>query len=384
VTDFLDFDQLRLIWWWILALYLISFAILDGADLGTGTIFCLIAQTDDERRALLISTGPVHSRKQVWLIAGGLILFAAWPRFYTASCGLIMLILVMAIWLRPIGLHYRNRVPSVRWRKLWDWTWSAAAASSVVTFGVALGNLFLGVPFHFDESHRFVYTGGLGELLHPYALLTGLISLSMVVMHASAYAALRAGEPLSERACKLAQTAATTFMLAFLIAGVWSSVVMDGYVIEGAFNKLGAHPVGYRHIVATRGGWLENFHCHPLLWVSPAGALLLALVTRKLLVMREPFAALISSMLAQSATILTAAFALFPFILPSSEVPGDGLTIWNASSSEGTLRLLLVSMALLVPIAVAFMTGCFGLHRGRPQNINTKATPRAAPTALPP
>jgi cytochrome d ubiquinol oxidase subunit II len=187
----------------------------------------------------------------------------------------------------------------------------------------------------------------------------------MIVMHGSAYAALKVGEPMSERACKLGQTAASTFMLAFLVAGVWVSVAMNGYSIEGTFGKLTAHPTAYHHVMATQGGWLENYRVHPLLWVLPGGALFFALMTRVLLGMRQAGAAFISSALTQAATILTAGFALFPFLMPSSEVADDGLTVWNASSSERTLRIMLVAVVIFLPIVLAYTAWVFRVLKGR-------------------
>ena len=232
-------------------------------------------------------------------------------------------------------------------------------------FGVAIGNLFLGLPFHFDELHRSVYTGGFFELLHPYAFLTGLVSVSMLVMHGSTYAALKVGEPMSERANRLGRTAATTFIVAFLIAGLWVSIAMNGYSIEGTVSKLAAHPSAYHHVFVTQGGWLENYRQHPILWAAPVGALLFALATRVFLGMGQSGAAFISSSLTQTATILTAGFALFPFLMPSSEGYDDGLTVWNASSSERTLRIMLVAVAIFLPIVLAYTTRVFRVLKGR-------------------
>ena len=363
----LDYDTLRIIWWLILGVLLIGFAIMDGIDLGVGAIFRFIGRTDAERRALLASVEPVWDGNLVWLILGGAV-FAAWPKLYAASFSglyLAMLLLLAAFILRPVGFTYRNKVSDPRWRKVWDWALFAGGAVPALLFGVAIGNLFLGVPFRFDELHRWVYTGGFFELLHPYALLTGLVSVSMLVMHASTYAALEVAEPMAERACNLGRTAATTFILAFVIGGLWVSIAMNGYSIEGTLGKLAAHPSAYHHVVVTQGGWLENYRVYPILWVAPTSAVLSALITRVLLGMRQSGAALISSSLTQAATILTAGFALFPFLMPSSEAYDEGLTVWNASSSERTLRIMLVAVAIFLPIVLAYTTRVFRVLKGR-------------------
>jgi cytochrome d ubiquinol oxidase subunit II len=364
----LDYDTLRIIWWLILGVLLIGFAIMDGFDLGVAAIFRFIGRTDEERRALLASIEPVWDGNQVWFILGGGAVFAAWPELYAASFSglyLAMLLLLAALILRPVGFTYRNKLSNQRWRDTWDWALFVGGTVPALLFGVAIGNLFLGLPFHFDELHRSVYTGGFFELLHPYALLTGLVSVSMLVMHGSTYAALKVGEPMSERANRLGRTAAATFIVAFLIAGLWVSIAMNGYSIEGTVDKLAAHPSTYHHIFVTQGGWLENYRLHPILWAAPAGALLFALATRVLLGMRQAGAAFVSSALTQAATILTAGFALFPFFMPSSEVYDDGLTVWNASSSERTLRIMLVAVVIFLPIILAYTTWVFRVLKGR-------------------
>jgi cytochrome bd ubiquinol oxidase subunit II len=364
----LDYDTLRIIWWLILGVLLIGFAIMDGFDLGVAAIFRFIGRTDEERRALLASIEPVWDGNQVWFILGGGVVFAAWPELYAASFSglyLAMLLLLAALILRPVGFTYRNKLSNQRWRDTWDWALFVGGTVPALLFGVAIGNLFLGLPFHFDELHRSVYTGGFFELLHPYALLTGLVSVSMLVMHGSTYAALKVGEPMSERANRLGRTAAATFIVAFLIAGLWVSIAMNGYSIEGTVDKLAAHPSTYHHVFVTQGGWLENYRLHPILWAAPAGALLFALATRVLLGMRQAGAAFVSSALTQAATILTAGFALFPFFMPSSEVYDDGLTVWNASSSERTLRIMLVAVVIFLPIILAYTTWVFRVLKGR-------------------
>jgi cytochrome d ubiquinol oxidase subunit II len=204
--------------------------------------------------------------------------------------------------------------------------------------------MFLGLPFHFDELRRPVYTGELMELLHPYALLTGFVSVSMLVMHGCAYAALKAGEPLSGRALALGRTAAGAFIFAFLISGVWVSVAMSGYRLDATVSG----PT-LNHVYVTQKGWLENYRVHASLWIAPGSALLLAFLTRILLGVEQARAAFVTSSLTLAATIVTAGFALFPFLMPSSEAHDDSLTVWNASSSARALGILLLMAAIFLP-----------------------------------
>lgn len=362
----LNFDLLRILWWLILGLLLIGFAVMDGFDLGVAAVFRFLGRTDEERRALLAAVEPVWEGNQVWFVLGGGAAFAAWPELYATSFSALypaMFLLLAAFILRPVGFGYRDKLTEPRWRAAWDWALFAGGTLPALLCGVAIGNLFLGLPFHFDELHRSVYTGGFFDLLHPYALLSGLVSLSMLVMHGCTYAALKVGPPLTERAIQLGRMAATTFMIAFVIAGGWVAMIMNGYQVDHAGGGL-MHSTPAPVLVA-QGAWLDNYSTYPLFWLAPAGALLAAFVTRTLLGAGRAGAAFVASSATQAATILTAGFALFPFLMPSSASHEDGLTVWNASSSERTLRIMLFAVLLFLPIILAYTTWVFRVLQGR-------------------
>src|SRR6202042_1777394 len=157
-----DYETLRVIWWLILGTLLIGFAVMDGFDLGVGIIFRFIGRSDEERRAVLESVEPVWEGNQVWFILGGGAVFAAWPLLYAASFSslyLAMFLLLVALILRPVGFGFRNHLSDPRWRGVWDWALTLSGAVPSLLFGVAFGNLFLGLPFHFDALQRPVYSG---------------------------------------------------------------------------------------------------------------------------------------------------------------------------------------------------------------------------------
>ena len=184
-----DYETLRIVWWLILGALLIGFAVTDGFDMGVGAIFRFVGRNDEERRALLESIEPVWEGNQVWFILAGGAVFAAWPLLYAASFSglyLAMFLVLVALILRPVGFTFRGKLTEPRWRNAWDWALFVGGAVPALLFGVAFGNLFLGVPFHFDELQRPTYTAGFFNLLHPFALLCGIVSLSMLVMHGAA------------------------------------------------------------------------------------------------------------------------------------------------------------------------------------------------------
>ena len=363
-----DYETLRVIWWLILGTLLIGFAVTDGFDLGVGIIFRFIGRTDEERRALLECIEPVWEGNQVWFILGGGAVFAAWPLLYAASFSslyLAMFLILIALILRPVGFAFRNKLTDPRWRNFWDWALLIAGAVPALLFGVAFGNLFLGLPFHFDEFMRPVYTGGFINLLQPYALLAGVVSVSMLVLHGASYAAMKAGEPMSARAAGAGRLAALIFVMAFVVAGAWVAAGVDGQRIDSGADPSGPASPLLKSVVVLRGAWLDNYRGHHLLWLAPLAALLGAVLAWLLLRVGRAGAAFLSSSLTVTATILTAGIALFPFLMPSSTDPNQGLTIWDASSSAKTLFIMLLCVIVLLPVVLAYTTWVFHVLKGR-------------------
>jgi cytochrome bd ubiquinol oxidase subunit II len=364
----LDYETLRVIWWVLLGVLLIGFAITDGFDLGLGATFRFLGRSDAERRLLLESIEPVWEGNQVWFILGGGAVFAAWPLLYAASFSglyLAMFVLLVALILRPVGFGFRNHLTDPRWRGFWDWALTVGGAVPALLFGVAFGNLFLGLPFHFDSLQRPVYSGGFFNLLYPFALLAGVVSLSMLILHGACYAAMKVGEPLAARATVLGRIASAVFALAFIGAGVWIGSAIGGYEIVGLIDHSGPSNPTQKTVEILTGQWLINFNTWPWMWVAPVGALVAAVCAHVLLHLRRAGAAFIASAAVQAGTILTAGFALFPFLMPSSTQPNHSLTIWDASSSAKTLLTMLWAVIVLLPIVLAYTFWVFRVLKGR-------------------
>ena len=362
----LEYETLRLIWWLILGVLLIGFAVTDGFDMGVGAIFRFVGRTDDERRVLLESIEPVWEGNQVWFILGGGAAFAAWPLLYAASFSalyLAMFLVLIALILRPVGFAFRGKLTAPAWRNVWDWALCIGGAVPALLFGVAFGNLFLGVPFHFDELQRPTYTGGFFNLLHPFALLCGLVSLAMLILHGAVYAAGKVDTALAQRAGAVGRWAALVFVVAFIAAGVWLSGLDGQRIVSAIDTGAPSNPV-LKEVIVERGAWLANLRAHSLLWLAPAGAVTAALLAQ-LLVRSRSGLAFLASTLAQAGTILTAGIALFPFLMPSSTRPEHGLTVWDASSSARTLTIMLIAVIVLLPLVLAYTAWAFRVLRGR-------------------
>src|SRR5579872_2978355 len=175
MVDFLlSYEALRVTWWVLLGVLLIGFAAMDGFDMGVGALLPFVARNDLERRIAINTVGPVWEGNQVWFILGGGAIFAAWPTLYAASFSgfyLAMFLVLLTLILRPVSFKFRSKVQAPVWRAVCDWALFAGGVVPSLVFGVAFGNLFLGVPFTFDDNLRFSSTISLISLLNPFALL---------------------------------------------------------------------------------------------------------------------------------------------------------------------------------------------------------------------
>ena len=359
-----DYATLRELWWLLLGVLLIGFALTDGYDLGLGAIYRFITRDDVERRMALEAIEPHWEGHQVWFILGGGAVFAAWPLLYAASFSgfyFAMLLVLLALILRPVGFNFRNKVSDPRWRNAWDWALTVAGAVPSLVFGVAFGNLFLGVPFHFTDTLLPVYDGSFFGLFHPFALLAGVVSLAMLVMHGASFGAMKIEGAVGDRARTVARGAAVITLLAFVAAGVWLSA-LPGHAIVGQAAMDGPSNPLAKQVTVQAGAWLANQQAHPLLWLVPA---LAALGMLGVIVLRNRVAGFISSCLAVAGVILTAGIALFPFLMPSSVQPTHGLTVWDASSSARTLGIMLFAAAVFLPLILAYSTWAFRIMRGQ-------------------
>ena len=377
----LDYTTLRVIWWLLLGILLIGFAVMDGFDLGVGTLLPFVARNDDERRLVVNTIGPVWEGNQVWLILGGGAIFAAWPPLYAVSFSgfyLAMFLILFALILRPVGFKYRGKLASQRWRDNWDWALFIGGFIPALISGVAVGNVLLGVPYHFDDSMRVFYTGSFFGLLMPFALLAGLLSVSMLVAHGAAMLVLKTDGPVAERSARYGALAALVAFVLFALGGVWVAFGLPGYQVTSTqVTDAASNPLLKTVVVGASGGWLHNYQAMPLTLLAPLAGLVGLLGSAVLLKARRGGLAFISSGVAIAGIILTVGFAIFPFLLPSSSVPASSLTVWDGSSSHLTLWIMLLATVVFLPIVLAYTTWVYRVLKGKVTTDEMQQNPNA-------
>lgn len=365
---FLDYETLRVIWWLLLGVLLIGFAVMDGFDLGVGTLLPFVAKTDSERRVLINTIGPVWEGNQVWFVLGGGAIFAAWPPLYaTAFSGfyLAMFLVLVALILRPVGFKFRSKLADPRWRAAWDWALFFGGFVPALIFGVALGNVLQGVPFRFDELQLPIYEGGFLDLLNPFALLTGMVSVTMLVVHGATFLMVKTEGAVAERARNTAQWFAALLVLLFALAGLWLTMRIDGFAILAGGDPSGPSNPFNKVVAQQPEAWLANYETLPWSLAAPLLGFLGAVLVIVLAWLRRAFSAFLASSLAVIGIVATPGLAMFPFLLPSSTDPVSSLTVWDASSSHLTLFIMLLATGLFMPIVVAYTAWVYRVLRGK-------------------
>lgn len=363
-----DYETLKFIWWILVGVLFIGFALTDGFDMGVGALLRVVGKTDDERRVAINTIAPHWDGNQVWLILAAGAIFAAWPITFGAAFSSFywaMVLTLFSLFFRPVGFDYRSKLENHAWRNMWDWGLVIAGVVPPLVIGIAFGNLLLGVPFSFDDYMRLTSRGSFWQLFHPFAILAGLVSLSMFMMHGATYLMLRTDAAVYQRSQKMAGKLALAVIATFALAGLWLWLGVQGYVITEMPPK-DALPNPLNKVVAlTEGAWLANYNTYPLAFIAPALGLLSALsVWGSAKAGRAAWAFTFSS-LSIIGIILTAGISLFPFIMPSSLNPNHSLTIWDSASSHLTLNIMLWATLIFVPLILLYTLWCYRMLWGK-------------------
>lgn len=365
---FFDYETLKLIWWGIIGFLIVGTAVMTGFDMGITTLLPFIGKNDDERRVIINAIGPTWEGNQTWLIAGLIAMLGAWPIAFGTAVSVIYvatILMVFFLFLRPVAFDYRSKLPTALWRDNWDKVLFISGAVPIFLLGVAFGNLLLGLPFKFDDTLRSTFTGNFFGLLQPFAILCGLVSLSMLVMHGAIYLSLRTKDQIQARAIRAANTAGLITMILFAIGGVWVATSIEGYQIVNIGDVNTALNPLSKVVSKSTGAWLNNYSVYPWMMLAPAmgfiGIALALFFTKR---GKETLSFVLSST-AIAGIICTAGFSIFPFILPSSIDLNSSVTLWDAVASYKTLGFVLVIVSFLIPAMLMYTSWVYRVMRGK-------------------
>ncbi len=364
----IEYDCLRIIWWLLLGVLLSGFAIMDGFDFGVGLLHPFVAKTDTERRITINAIAGTWEGNQVWFILGGGAVFAAWPILYSVSFSayyLAFMIILAGFIIRPVALKYRSKINNPRWRATWDWLIFASALIPSLCFGVFFGNVLQGAGFYFDPDMYILYENSFWELFDPFSLLCGILSIAMFIAQGGLYLVSKTGDEIAVRAKKYALWATILIPTLFVLCGIWVHIGITGYEIVSPIPANGPSNPLAKTVIAGVGGWTRNYGQYPWMLLAPVLSLLLMMLTIVLIKQNYNKLAFVSNSLSMTGIIATFGFSLYPFLLPSAYMPSHSLTIWDASSSQLTLFLMLIATLIFMPIVLLYTTWVYRVLRGK-------------------
>jgi len=362
-----DYETMRIIWWALLGALMIGFSVTGGFDLGVAVLLPFLGTNDNERRVIINSIGPTWEGNQVWFVMAGGALFAAWPLAYAVSFSSLyfpLLLTLFALFLRPLGFDYRSKLSNQTWRKTWDKALFTGGLVPAVIFGVAFGNLLVGIPFHLENDMRMIYHGNMMTLLNPFAVLAGILSLSMFTMHGAVYLQIKTEAAIQQRAKEKVRLFVPLTLAFFALAGYWLTF-LDGYHITSEIFPNGPSDPLNKFVKREPGLWLDNYGHFPDLWLLPLSTFITGCLTLILSSINKPGSAFIFSAMTVASIILTAGCSMFPFIIPSSISLTSSLTVWDSSSSLKTLTIIFWVTAFFLPLIMIYTSWVFRVLRGK-------------------
>lgn len=327
--------ELVTVWFILIAVLWIGYFVLEGFDFGVGALLRVIGRTNADRRAILTTLGPVWDGNEVWLLVAGGATFAAFPEWYaTLFSGfyLPLFLILVALIVRGVAFEYRSKRADLRWRNAWDWAIVLGSALPALLWGVAFANIVRGVPLVVSDQGASEYAGTFLTLLNPYALLGGLLTLTVFLTHGTMFLTLKTDGAIRERSRRLT-----------LPLGIVAAVIAVAFLSWTA---------------------MANTDTPAVLILAAAVAViwLLGLLLSRMGVEPGAFAA---SAVAIALTVTTLFIALYPAVMPSTLDPAATLTIENASSTPYTLRIMTVVALIMTPLIVAYQAWSYWVFRKR-------------------
>lgn len=337
----------RFAWFWLVAIMITGYVVLDGFDLGAGVLHLLIAKTDRERRMVIRTVGPVWDGNEVWLVAAGGTLFFAFPLLYASAFSGFYLPLMIVLWLlilRGIGIELRTHMESAVWGGLFDGCFAFSSTLLAVFFGVALGNVIRGVPLG-EDGYFFLplwtnwRPGPQPGVLDWYTMIAGVLALVALTIHGAHYVALKTVGVLNLRA-RLAAAALWPLLVLLTLVSLWSTL-------------------------SIRPELLANYRAYPVLWIIPA-VVAASLAAMPLYRRRhKDRAAFLASSLYLISMLVGAAAAMYPNMLMSVTDPALNLTVYKAAAGRYSLSVGLIFWSFGMALALSYFTFVYWMFRGK-------------------
>lgn len=370
-----EYEFLKIAWWLIIGAVLMIYAATAGFDAGV-TMYMPFLRSESDRRVVLNTSAPTWDGNLTWIVFAGGGLFVVWPAVYsTAFSGMYaaMLCILYSLFLRPPGYEYRNKIDHVAWRKTWDWALFFSGMIPVFVFGVALGNCFVGFPYYFDpHTFRSFYTGDFWDLLNPYGLLSGIVSVLMVLMHGSTFLQRRTEGHLRKLAFKVHIITGILLLITFTVSGLLLMKHLVGYQL---ISSDATDPTRYplNNIVKSGVGyWIQTYQEYPWKYLAPIVAYAGIIESLWAAYYGWVTTAFWASCFAVGGIVGTAGATLFPFLMPSSTHPNQSLTVWNAASSQYALNVMLYVGVVLLFIILGYKIFAYSTIWGKKSTLTAE------------
>ncbi len=347
----------NVIWYTIIGVLLIGYAILDGFDLGVGALH-LFCKGDYNRRIMLNSIGPVWDGNEVWLITAGGALFAAFPHVYaTAFSGFYMpfILLLIALIFRAVSIEFRSKEPGKRWRQFWDIGFSGGSIIAAILFGIAIGNIIIG----FDIGSDMEYKGTFLDLITPYTLLSGIFNLAMFTMHGAIYLYLKTEGELQQQVKQWIRITYIIFIVLFIFLTGTTLYLKPEMIANFPFGKIELS--GKSHVIIQENQLFISIFA----WAVVLLNILSIVNISRTLALNKPYLMFISSSCTIAALIMLFALGIFPNMMISTITPEFNLDIYNASSSSYTLKTMLQVAVFGMPFVIAYTSLIYWTYRGK-------------------
>ncbi|QJC31234.1 cytochrome d ubiquinol oxidase subunit II [Enterobacteriaceae endosymbiont of Macroplea mutica] len=359
----LNYELLCIIWYILIVILITGFMITDGLDMGVGVLLFILGQKNIDRRIIINTIAPHWDGNQVWFITAAGAMFAAWPNVYAtlfSSFYMIMFILLIFLFLRPIGFEYRTKLPNTIWETICDIFITIGSIMPIIAIGIILGYILQGIPFYFDKYYHIYYNR---EILLPFSLFNLMIIITTVLVvlnQAATFLQLRINDKhINNKLNIIIPMISMSLIFMIIITFIYMIFYIRGYKL----NVLNIQEIHYLPLITSditysEGFWINNFIKNVYLLIIPISSIINLLFLIVLSIYQKHILAFICSIYNIISIIITIAIAIFPFIIPSTYA-NYSLTIWNAASSRLTLSIMLYVALIFIPIMLLYSYWCY-------------------------